>query len=57
MAKFNGKRKLRGIGYQEEKWDKSNGNTSNRRLTSVEIERIGMNKLNVVEGHVEKEQL
>ncbi|MBA0636740.1 hypothetical protein Godav_024929 [Gossypium davidsonii] len=36
---------------------KSNGNTSNRRLTSVEMERTGMNKLKVVEGHVEKEQL
>ncbi|MBA0759003.1 hypothetical protein Gotri_021945 [Gossypium trilobum] len=43
--------------YQEEDWDKSNGNTSNGKLTSVKMERTGMNKLKVVEGHVEKEQL
>ncbi|MBA0784868.1 hypothetical protein Gotri_025136 [Gossypium trilobum] len=57
MEKFSGKRKSRGMEYQEEEWDKSNGNTSNRRLTSVEMERTGMNKLKVVESHVEKEQL
>ncbi|MBA0612338.1 hypothetical protein Godav_012945 [Gossypium davidsonii] len=50
MAKFSGKRK-------EEEWDKSNGNTSNGKLTSVKMERTRMNKLKVVEGHVEKEQL
>ncbi|MBA0636362.1 hypothetical protein Godav_000064 [Gossypium davidsonii] len=47
----------RGMEYQEEERDESNGNVVDGRLKSVEVERIGMNKMKVVEGHVRNEQL
>ncbi|MBA0753769.1 hypothetical protein Gogos_020940 [Gossypium gossypioides] len=36
--------------YQEEERDESNGNLLDGRLKSVEVEKIGMNKMKVVEG-------
>ncbi|MBA0737971.1 hypothetical protein Gogos_011388 [Gossypium gossypioides] len=40
-----------GMEYQEEEREESNVNVLNGRLKSVEVERIGMNKIKVVEGH------
>ncbi|PPD77588.1 hypothetical protein GOBAR_DD25489 [Gossypium barbadense] len=47
----------RGMEYQEEEREKSNVNVLNRRLKSVEVERTWMNKIKVVEDHIENEQL
>ncbi|MBA0753770.1 hypothetical protein Gogos_020940, partial [Gossypium gossypioides] len=47
----------RGMEYQEEERDESNGNLLDGRLKSVEVEKIGMNKMKVVEGQVQNEQL
>ncbi|KAH1047037.1 hypothetical protein J1N35_037821 [Gossypium stocksii] len=47
----------RGMEYLDEEKDESKGNIFYGRLKSVEVERTGMNKMKVIEGHVENGQL